>query len=125
VREALAALMAQFPLFQFTSCVPFSNNTPLNEPGRERMGVLLRAAAHEPPPDAVIERIEALIGLATADTLRYADQKRGQRRAARLVRHGNATMLEAIVLHHGHQPIHQGNRSRPARLQTATPVRHA
>ena len=98
VREALAALMAQFPLFQFTSCVPFSNNTPLNEPGRERMGVLLRAAAHEPPPDAVIERIEALIGLATADTLRYADQKRGQRRAARLVRHGNATMLEAIVL---------------------------
>ena len=98
VREALAALMAQFPLFQFTSCVPFSNNTPLNEPGRERMGVLLRAAAHEPPPDAVIERIEALMGLATADTLRYADQKRGQRRAARLVRHGNATMLEAIVL---------------------------
>ncbi|MCL5740557.1 MAG: molybdopterin-dependent oxidoreductase [Betaproteobacteria bacterium] len=98
VREALAALMAQFPLFQFTSCVPFSNNTPLNEPGRERMGVLLRAAAHEPPPDAVIERIEALIGLATADTLRYTDQKRGQRRAARLVRHGNATMLEAIVL---------------------------
>ena len=98
VREALAALMAQFPLFQFTSCVPFSNNTPLNEPGRERMGVLLRAAAHEAPPDAVIERIEALIGLATADTLRYADQKRGQRRAARLVRHGNATMLEAIVL---------------------------
>ena len=98
VREALAALMAQFPLFQFTSCVPFSNNTPLNEPGRERMGVLLRAAAHEPPPDAVIERIEALIGLANADTLRYADQKRGQRRAARLVRHGNATMLEAIVL---------------------------
>ena len=98
VREALAALMAQFPLFQFTSCVPFSNNTPLNEPGRERMGVLLRAAAHEPPPDAIIERIEALIGLATADTLRYADQKRGQRRAARLVRHGSATMLEAIVL---------------------------
>ena len=98
VREALAALMAQFPLFQFTSCVPFSNNTPLNEPGRERMGVLLRAAAHEPPPDAVIERIEALMGLANADTLRYADKKRGQRRSARLVRHGDATTLEAIVL---------------------------
>ncbi len=97
-REALAALMAQFPLFQFTSCVPFSNNTPLNEPGRERTGVLLRAAAHEAPPDAVIERIEALMGLATADTLRYADKKRGQRRAARLVRHSDATTLEAIVL---------------------------
>lgn len=97
-REALSALMAQFPLFQFTSCVPFSNNTPLGEPGRERVGVLLRAAAHEAPPDTTVERIEALMGLATTDTLRYADKKRGQRRAARLARHGDTTTLEGIVL---------------------------
>jgi assimilatory nitrate reductase catalytic subunit len=97
-REALSALLAQFPLFQFTSCVPFSNNTPLNEPGRERVGVLLRAAAHEAPPDATVERIESLLGLATTDTLRYADKKRGQRRAARLARHGDRTTLEGIVL---------------------------
>ena len=94
-REALSALMAQFP---FASCVPFSNNTPLGEPGRERVGVLLRAAAHEAPPDATVERIEALMGLATTDTLRYADKKRGQRRAARLARHDDTTTLEGIVL---------------------------
>ncbi|ART55595.1 nitrate reductase [Acidovorax carolinensis] len=97
-RAALSALMVQFPLFQFTSCVPFSNNTPLGEPGRERVGVLLRAAAHEAPPDAMVERIESLLGLATTDTLRYADKKRGQRRAARLARHGDNTTLEGIVL---------------------------
>jgi assimilatory nitrate reductase catalytic subunit len=97
-REALSALMAQFPFFPFTSCVPFSNNMPLNEPGRERVGVLLRAAAHEAPPDAMVERIEMLMGLATADTLRYADRKRGQRRAARLARQGDATTLEGFVL---------------------------
>jgi len=97
-REALTALMAQFPLFQFTSCVPFSNNTPLSEPGRERVGVLLRAAAHEAPPDATVERIESLMGLAGADTLRYVDKKRGQRRAARLARHSENTTLEGVVL---------------------------
>lgn len=96
VREALAALMEEFP---FASCVPFSNNTPLSEPDRERSGVLLRAAAHEAPPDATIERIEALLGLAGSDTVRYADRKRGQRRAARLARRGDgASTLEAIVL---------------------------
>ena len=97
-REALSALMAQFPYFQYTSCVPFSNNTPLDEPGRERTGVLLRAAAHEAPPDALIAQIEALLGMSGADTLRYADKKRGQRRAARLARQGDNTTLEGIVL---------------------------
>ncbi len=97
-REALSALMAQSPLFQFTSCVPFSNNTPLQEPGRERVGVLLRAAAHNAPPEATVNGIEMLMGLSTADTLRYADKKRGQRRAARLARHGDTSTLEGIVL---------------------------
>jgi len=94
-REALSALMAQFA---FASCVPFSNNTPLDEPGRERTGVLLRAAAHEAPPDALVMQIEALLGMTGADTLRYADKKRGQRRAARLARQGDNTTLEGIVL---------------------------
>ncbi len=94
-RAALSALMAQFP---FASCVPFANHTPLDQPGRERGGVLLRAAAHEAPPDALIERIEALLGLAGTDTLRYADKKRGQRRAVRLVRAGAASRLQGFVL---------------------------
>ncbi|MFN7856701.1 MAG: bacterioferritin-associated ferredoxin, partial [Acidovorax sp.] len=37
-------------------------------------------------------------GMAGSDTLRYADKKRGQRRAARLVRQGDNTRLEGIVL---------------------------
>jgi len=85
-REGLRALMAQFP---FASCVPF---------GRERTGVLFRAAAHDAPEPALVERIEALLGLQTADALRYVDKRLGQRRTARLVREGESTRLEAFVL---------------------------
>jgi assimilatory nitrate reductase catalytic subunit len=85
-REGLRALMAQFP---FASCVPF---------GRERTGLLFRAAAHDAPDPALVERIEALLGLDSADVLRYADKRLGQRRTARLVRAGESTRLEAFVL---------------------------
>ncbi|MBU7573865.1 MAG: molybdopterin-dependent oxidoreductase [Hydrogenophaga sp.] len=85
-REGLRALMARFP---FASCVPF---------GRERTGVLFRAAAHEAPEPELVERIEALLGLQTTDALRYVDKRLGQRRTARLVREGDTTRLEAFVL---------------------------
>lgn len=85
-REGLRALMAQFP---FASCVPF---------GRERTGLLFRAAAHDAPDPALVERIEALLGLDSVDVLRYADKRLGQRRTARLVREGETTRLEAFVL---------------------------
>jgi len=95
-REALKPLMAAFP---FASCVPFSNNAPLEgAAGRERTGVLFRAAAYDAPPDDVVARIEALLGLDAADTLRYADRKKGQRRAMRLARNGEQARLEAFVL---------------------------
>ncbi|MBY0466966.1 MAG: (2Fe-2S)-binding protein, partial [Burkholderiales bacterium] len=73
-REALRALM---PQFGFATCVPF---------GRERSGVLFRAAATHAPDAAVLDHIEALLGLNRSDTLRYADARQGQRRAVRLVR---------------------------------------
>jgi assimilatory nitrate reductase catalytic subunit len=63
-----------------------------------RTGLLLRAGAHEAPPEALIERIEALLDLAAPDTLRYADRRRGQRRTLRLQRKGNDTLLTALVL---------------------------
>jgi assimilatory nitrate reductase catalytic subunit len=85
-REGLRALMAQFP---FASCVPF---------GRERTGVLFRAAAHEAPEAGLIERIEALLGLNTPDALRYADRRLGQRRTARLVKQGDTSTLDGFVL---------------------------
>lgn len=94
-RQALSGLLSQFA---FASCVPFANQTPIDAAGRERSGVLLRAAAIAAPPDALIARIEALLGLDQADTLRYADPKRGQRRAARLLRQGEASTLEALLL---------------------------
>src|SRR6185369_1598929 len=85
-REQLKEVMALFP---FASCVPF---------GRERGGVLLRAAAHEAPPEELIARIEDLLGLDGSDALRYADSKKGQRRAMRLVRHHDEARLEAFLL---------------------------
>jgi assimilatory nitrate reductase catalytic subunit len=85
-QRGLRELMAKFP---FASCVPF---------GRERTGVLFRAAAHDAPEPALIERIEALLGLNTADALRYADKRLGQHRAARLVRVDEVTQLDGFML---------------------------
>ena len=85
-RDTLRKLMAAFP---FATCVPF---------GRERSGVLFRAAAYEAPPDEMLARIEAVFGLAGPQVLRYADSRRGQRRAARLAREGQDTRVEAFLL---------------------------
>ena len=89
-------------LFPFAACVPFSRHTPLNEtagePSRARSGVLFRAAAHDAPPPDVLARIEALLGLDSLDTLRYADRQRGQHRVARLVRTGEGAELQGFVL---------------------------
>lgn len=94
-REQLKPLMAQFP---FTSCVPFSNNTPLADRGRERSGVLFRAASHETPPDEILVALERIFGLDAPDVLRYADRKKGQRRTMRLVRNGGDAHLAGFVL---------------------------
>lgn len=97
-RAALCALLREQSGLAYTSCVPFANNAPLDAPQRERCGLLLRAAADSAPPDALLDRIEALLGLAASDTLRYADKKRGQRRAARLLRQGPSCTLHALLL---------------------------
>jgi assimilatory nitrate reductase catalytic subunit len=85
-REELRGAIGLFP---FASCVPF---------GHGRTGLLLRAAAYEAPPDEIVARIEALFGLDAADTLRYADKRKGQRRTVRLVRKGEQARLEAFLL---------------------------
>jgi assimilatory nitrate reductase catalytic subunit len=86
-QATLRALMAEFP---FASCVPF---------GRERTGLLFRAAAHGPAPPALLDRLETLLGLDTPETLRYADRRLGQRRAARLRRtDGHGQRLDAMLL---------------------------
>uniref|UniRef100_UPI0035B1426D molybdopterin-dependent oxidoreductase n=1 Tax=Hylemonella sp. TaxID=2066020 RepID=UPI0035B1426D len=95
-REALRKLMLRFP---FASCVPFANAAPLKgEAGAQATGLLFRAAAHEPVPDELLTEIETLLGLDAAGTLRYADRKRGQRRAALLHSVGDQTTLRAVLL---------------------------
>ncbi len=85
-RTQLAAFMTHFP---FATCVPF---------GRERSGVLFRAAGHEAPEPARLAHLEALLGLDGPGALHYADPRRGQRRAMRLARDGDDARLEAFLL---------------------------
>ncbi|AEG93764.1 nitrate reductase [Ramlibacter tataouinensis] len=95
-REQARALMDAFP---FASCVPFSSGAPAAGTAvGERCGLLFRAAAHEAPPEALLQRLEALFGLAGGEALRYADARRGQRRAVRLARVGQGTRLEGFLL---------------------------
>jgi assimilatory nitrate reductase catalytic subunit len=72
-RVSLAALFAQFGHATATLF------------GREGavVGVLLRAAAAEAVDAAVLARVEAALGLAGDDVLRYHDPRRGQRRIVR------------------------------------------
>jgi len=94
-RELLKPMMSAFA---FTSCVPFSNNTPLAEQGAAREGVLFRAAARITPPDELLVQIEKILGLTTSDMLHYADKKHGQRRTAKLTRIGDHAELSGFLL---------------------------
>jgi assimilatory nitrate reductase catalytic subunit len=66
--------------------------------GRERTGLLFRAASQEAAPDEVVAQIETLLGLGGIDVLRYADKKKGQRRAVRLERTIDNEELTGFVL---------------------------
>ena len=94
VREALKPLMSAFA---FTSCVPFGREGHASgQPGK--VGVLFRAAALEPATDAIVQRIELLLGIGEGDVLRYQDRQRGQRRAMRMARSDAGLKLAAFVL---------------------------
>jgi len=60
--------------------------------------VLFRAAGNEAPSDAVLATIKRLFDLESLDTLRYADRKKGQRRAVRLSRIGEHAELQGFAL---------------------------
>ncbi len=95
VRERLKPLMASFA---FSSSVPFSNEVPLGEAGRQRSGVLFRAAGFEAPPEGLLAQIETILGLDGTDVLRYVDKKKGQHRTALLLRKGEQAELAGFVL---------------------------
>ncbi len=86
VREQLKPMMGAFA---FASLVPF---------GRERTGLLLRAAAYEAAPAEWLERIEGMLGLSAAEVLHYADRRRGQRRSMKLVPAADGQRLDAFLL---------------------------
>jgi assimilatory nitrate reductase catalytic subunit len=90
VRLQLRALADALP---FVSCVPFGAARDA-----QRTGVLLRAAAHAAPEAGLLAKIESLLGLAGLDSLRYADARRGQRRAIRLVRDGGDAKVQGLLL---------------------------
>ncbi|CAN5920363.1 nitrate reductase [soil metagenome] len=85
-REELRELMRDFA---FATCVPF---------GRERTGILFRAASREPASQELLMKVETLLSLDAPGVLHYADARRGQRRTMRLTGEGEATRLEGFVL---------------------------
>ena len=87
-REHLKPLMQAFA---FAACVPF---------GRERSGVLFRAASHEAIDEALLQRIEGVLGLSAKGVLHYADKRRGQHRSMRVEPSGSGidTRLEGFML---------------------------
>ncbi|MCD2514230.1 nitrate reductase [Comamonas endophytica] len=80
-RQSLAALMGEF---DFATCAPFGSQVPLSAAARTRTGVLLRAAAHQPPAPEVLQQIEQLLGLSGAHAIRYEDKRRQQSRTLQL-----------------------------------------
>ena len=88
----------------FVSCVPFGDMGDAGSDGRQPSGLLLRAAAYDTPPPALLDALEQLLGLDSAQTLRYADARRGQRRAVRLERPqgegatGSDAHVQAVLL---------------------------
>jgi assimilatory nitrate reductase catalytic subunit len=85
--ERVASIGGALP---FAQCVPF---------GRDRTGVLLRAAAHEPPSADWLAQLEVLLNLNGSGVLHYADAKRGQRRSMRLVAQPDGSQhLDGLLL---------------------------
>jgi assimilatory nitrate reductase catalytic subunit len=92
--EVRAALRELMPLFPYAACVPFGR-----EPDAQgRLGLLWRAAAHEPAAEAVLVRIEALLALDNPHALRYVDGKRGLRRTIALHGSDDAMRVRAFLL---------------------------
>ncbi len=91
-RAQVLQLLSDLPHVGYAACVPFGR-----EPD-DKVGVWLHAASTEPLPDALLSRIESLLGLSGADVLRYADPRAGQRRAIAIARTADDSTVTAFVL---------------------------
>ena len=95
VREALKM---QMPQFEFATCVPFSNQLPLEKAHDERVGVLFRAAGNAPPSDELLAWFEKTLGLSGVNVLRYHDRKKHQHRAIRIVEVNGDRQIDGLLL---------------------------
>lgn len=91
--EIQQALRGYFKYFDFISCVPF---------GREKKGLLLRAAHHQAVDSTITQEIEALLGIALdlqdGTVLRYDDTNRGFARHILLSQTEGLRRMEAFAL---------------------------
>lgn len=95
------ALRIRGELRELANSLPFVSCVPFDAPGAQassHAGVLLRGAAHTAPAGDLLARIEALLGLEAAQTLRYTDARRGQHRAVRLKHEGDQAHVQAVLL---------------------------
>jgi assimilatory nitrate reductase catalytic subunit len=91
-RAQVLELFAALPDVGYAACLPFGR-----EPD-DKIGVWLHAASTDPLPDALLARIETLLGLSGADVLRYADPRAHQRRAIGIARTDDDTKVTAFLL---------------------------
>jgi assimilatory nitrate reductase catalytic subunit len=91
-RAQVLQLLAALPDLGYAACVPFGR-----EPD-DKVGVWLHAASTDPLPDALLARIETMLGLSGANVLRYADPRAHQRRAIGIARTADDTKVTAFLL---------------------------
>ncbi len=84
VWQARRALQQHLTQFDFASLVPFADPAAELTEQSPRTGLLLRATSARTCPPALQQLVLGLLGLDTADTLRYQDSERDQLRALRL-----------------------------------------
>lgn len=93
-RTALSGLLQEF---SYAACGVFSGPASGGN-GANDQGVWVRAAHAASVSDAVLERLESVLGLHGGKVLRYADARTGQRRSMRTHARGADTVLDAFML---------------------------
>jgi assimilatory nitrate reductase catalytic subunit len=96
--DAHQALTRRADVLQLLSALPYAACVPFGREPDDKVGIWLHAASTEPMADDLLLRIEILLGLSGADTLRYADARAGQRRTIGIARTADDTKVTAFLL---------------------------
>jgi assimilatory nitrate reductase catalytic subunit len=96
--DADQALTQRAQVLELLSALPYAACIPFGREPDDKVGVWLHAASAERLPDELLMRVEFLLGLSGADTLRYADPRAGQRRTISIARTADDTKVTAFLL---------------------------